>query len=493
MTEADLKAIFDRTHKATNLDALSDKAYHKIYETVFKIALEEKAKVFTTKKGAKQGAIPGTSTARIAACADAFRTVVKAGASKLKARTVEAIVDHITQTLPKADGQYFRPLAQDYLRALCSLFEHQANVERLKPITWTETVAFCLQGINQYVDDNEAEPSGLAHSFSGLGGSHASGSLAKSSMGNGHSQSRSGGSVSRQNVEDLLNTLLSLASAPNAPLLEKASEIVESVFRLLRSQGSAVSAVYQLTFSILNTVLSFCREDRSSLLREVGQKAVPIICRFWQGKTSAKDEMLNSVRDEMLILLFTVQLHLEQSLIDDATTDLLSNLTSLVDVMRAEYVRRSDRDQLQLEDLDITDLGSTASDVTPFRLAIFRLRPHNIRTERNWANLQIIGLLERLVSMGGRQKRLAVTAIEDDSDKHPRKRQRIAPSSDRLLDPIRDENESTRLAGLQILPFVLHGCQLPALVLEELLAQLSVCASDKRGHIASWTLLAIAR
>ena len=50
-----------------------------------------------------------------------------------------------------------------------------------------------------------------------------------------------------------------------------------------------------------------------------------------------------------------------------------------------------------------------------------------------------------------------------------------------------------RLAGLQMLPFVLQDFELPAPVLSELLAQLHICAGDKRGNITSWALLAVAR
>jgi ataxia telangiectasia mutated family protein len=400
---------------------------------------------------------------------------------------VEAIVDHITQVLPepkKAEG-YFEPLAQNYIRALCSLFEHQANVERLKPTIWQQVITFCLDGIDQYVEESETEPSGLAHSFSGLVANHGSSSLAN--------PFKSGASsVTRQNAEDLLSTLLSLVSAPGAPLLPSSDSIVETVFRFLHSQGSAVSAVYQLTFSILNTVLSFCREDSSSILQNGGQQAVPIICRFWQGKASAKDEMRNSVKDEMLIFLFTVHLHLERSIMDDVNSDILAKVADLADTMRAEYVKRSDRDQLLLEDIEFTGLGGTTSELTPFHLATFRLRAHNTRAERNWANLKVIGLLERLVSVGYDLKRLANTAGED-SDKHLRKRQRVDQHSDRLLSPIKSEDENIRLAGLQILPFVLHDCQLSASTFDDLVIYLSTCASDRRGHIASWALLAIAR
>jgi ataxia telangiectasia mutated family protein len=409
----------------------------------------------------------------------------------LKAKTLEAVIDHITQTLPNADGEYCEPIAQHYLKALSILLERRASVEHLKSNTWLETVEFCLQGIDQYLDNNDVEPSGLSRSLAGLGAGHLSGPLTNSTNGTGRTQSQLG-SVSRQNAEDLLQILSYLVSAPNFPLLQKCDAIVDTIIRFLSSQGSTISQLQKLAFSILNTLLSFTREDRNSLSKDLAQKAIPIICRFWQGKSVAKDEMLSSVRDEMLILLFLVHLHLERNVMDDPS-NFTSNLNDLLDVVRAEYARRSERDQLQLEDIDIADLGAVVPPATPFQLNDFRLRLHNTRAERNWANLVVIGILERLVSLGHHQKTLTAVSVDEDADKHPRKRQRTAQSSDRLLGPLKSEDQNVRLAGLQILPFVLQQSQLSAAVLTDLLDQLTVCATDKRGSIASWSLLAIAR
>jgi len=400
----------------------------------------------------------------------------------LKARTVEAILDHILQTLPTTTAEFFEPLSQHYLKSLCAVLEHQVSVERLPSSVWKEVATFCLQAVDRYLDDNDEEPNGLSHSFSGLGTSR---SMPRSSSGNGART----GNVSKQNADDVLLSLLCLVSAPNAPLHELTDKIAATVVRFLALSSTA----HQSAFSILNTVLFFCREDRSDILQSVAQAMIPIICRFWQGKTLARDVAQNNIRDEILILLLTVHLHLERVVIDDDTAILLSNLNALLEVMRAEYMKRSDRDRLQLEDLDMADLGSTSHETTLFRLHAFRLRQNNINAERHWANLQVIGVLERLVSLGNRKEPMDGSVSDNEVEKPPRKRQRTSQSSDRLLYPIKSDDESMRLSGLQVLPFVLQDFQLSSLVLSEVLGQLSICTSDKRGHIASWALLAIAR
>ena len=372
------------------------------------------------------------------------------------------------------------------------MFEPKANVERLKPDTWSEVVDFCLRGISRFSDDGNGETLALSLRSPGVESSHVSGLLSKSVNAGSRGHSKSDG-ISRQSVEDLLDTLLSLVSAPNAPLLQSSEEITSGVIQFLHSQGSAVSILHQQAFSILNAVLSFIREDRSSVVHSAAKEIIPLISRFWQGKNLAKDEMLNSVRDEMLILLFTVNLHLEWRIINAESVDLASNVEDLLDVMRAEYAKRLDRDPLHIEDLDMIDFGATAVEPTPFRLHVFRLRQHNSRAERNWANLHIIGILERLVSLAERQRRLTANVVDNDDDNHPRKRQRTNRDSDRLLRPIKARDSQIRLGALQTLPFVLQNCELNAADLAELLGQLATCAAEKEGRIASWALLSIAR
>lgn len=470
---------------------LRDKAYHKIYEVLFVAVRAEKASFLS----AKTTTTTATAIQRLTACADVLRIVVKAGASKIKLSTIGAIVDHITDILPTADEEhrYCPPLAQHYPKILSSIFEQPSNVERLKNSIWFTVVDFCLLGINQYLDDhNDAGHSSSTRSFSGQGTFRLSGSTARSAGSNGASQSRSS-SISRQNVEDLLQILHLLVHPSKAPIAERYHEVMDTAVRFLQIQVSSVGLMHQFAFSIVNAILSYTCNDQIVYSQSVARDLVPVILRFWQGKAIAKDEMLNSVRDEMLIFIYTVCPHLERSVMDDKSCELLTTLESLSDTFLTDYTKRSDRDQLQLDDLEMLDLGAKSINISPFSLQDFRLRPHNTRAERNWGTLQAVGVLERLISLGRQKGKSGEKADLEDIDQHPRKRQRVAQSSDRLLGSLRMDNEHSRVSSLQALPFILQGCQLSTAVLEEYLDVLRACASDKRGNVASWALLAIAR
>lgn len=323
--------------------------------------------------------------------------------------------------------------------------------------------------------------------MSGNGISHSS--LPKSSSGLGIPKVAN--SVSRPNVEGLcqiLFSLLSTTSNPSSPTLEKAAAII---MRLLQYQNSNVSKLHQVAFSVLNIVLSFFGEHRTSFSFSIGRELLPLICRLWQG--NPKDEMINSVRDEMLISLYHIHLHLESNIMSNEDGELHSNLNDLLDALKSDYSRRADRDQLQLDDLEILDLSSRQMSCDTFRLHCFRLKSYNNRTaERSWANLLAMAILERLVRIREHINQVK-TKVGDDSDIYPRKRQRVSQSSERLLDPLKSGDQNIRLAGLQLIPFLLQDCKLTASSLKELLDHLSNCALDKRSHIASWALLGIAR
>ena len=457
---------------------LTDKSYHDVFENIFRVAVTEKS---THLHGAKSG--QKTALARLVTSADTLSSVTRVATTKLRKKTVKAICQHIIQTLPSSDGEYFEPIAQYYLKTLSTLFKYKPHVEQIREDLWELVLEFCLNGIDRYLEETDGEPAGLSRSFSGLG----SGSLAA----NGNNSSRTG-SVSRQNLDDLFQIVLHLVSAPSAPIHTMYGRIADSTLRFLQLPNSSMSQVHQLAFSVFNAVLLFTRSNYVPLSLFLSQQAVPIISRFWQERTLTKDEMTTSVRDQMMTFLIHAHPHLEKSIVDEDEPDFLTRMEGLADVLKADYARRSGRDQLHLDDIEMIDIGVGLVNHHPLNLDGFSLRTFDDRAERNWTHVLLIGVIERLLRMGKK------TTHSDDSDVDgngikPRKRQKVSAVSDRLLDPLIDDDEDSRLAGLHVLPFVLHNCQLTTKELSTLLRQLHICVQDKRGNIAAWALLAVAR
>ncbi|PQE18076.1 Phosphatidylinositol 3 protein [Rutstroemia sp. NJR-2017a BVV2] len=486
----DLKAIFTGIHKADNpnirtRDQLADKTYHKLFEVIFGIVVEEKRKYLVAAKGKRSGG--AKSELKLELCANVIFALVEAGASKFKRNTVEALVAHVIDTIPTPDGDYFKPVAQDYLKSLVALLEQAPVAERLKSDIRTEITEFCLDGLELSIGSNDADAPESFNSFS-----HGSGrpSLVKSSSGIRSTPNRSG-VVSRQNTEDSLLCqilFLALSSVGNVdfPTLERAST---TMMRLLQCQTSNVGQLHQVAFSVINLVLLNCSEDHTSFCSSIGRGFLPLMCRWWPGKVG---EMHDSVRDEMLITLYRVHLHLEAIAKEMEDEDLHTNLEELLDTMRTDYARRPDRLLLHLDDVELSDMSSGWTHVQPFRLNSFGLWPNNNRNaERNWATLLAISILEKLVGIK-EQKKVNSDEMRNESADYPRKRQRVPLFSERLLDSLRSNEPGARLAGLQILPFILQGYDLPTSALRDLLELLVSYTSDKRSNIASWALLSIA-
>lgn len=465
-----LAILYNADANQTCREMLSDKSYHRIFEILFKTVLGEKTSYLSSNKKGKPATLK-----RLTACGDGLRLVIGRGLPKLKARTIEAVVGHITQTLPKASGGFLEPLLQNYLKSLSTIFEREANVERLKSEVWIDTADFCLQAINHYLECNEGE-AGLSRSFSGLGTFQSS--RAQSVLSNAPNEFRTC-TLSRQNLEEVFQVLLFLVTCPNAPVLERYSVVADCAVRFLQLQGTITGQTHLFALSVVNAVLRVTCEQLVAFSQSVAVKALSIISRFWQTKTSSKDELSNSIREESMILLFLAHPHLERAVHDGNNPELSGKLEDLVDVLRTDYSRRSDRDpQLQIDDLEMSGFGPTAP--TPFRLNAFQLRSHNIKAEREWASLQIIGILERLLSLGCK---VPATGEEDEEmELHPSKRQRTSQASDRLLEPLQSDDEKFRLCGLQSLPFILQNMELSSSALSSLLRQLYL-SEIGRAHV----------
>ncbi|KAF7935754.1 hypothetical protein EAE99_002734 [Botrytis elliptica] len=471
-------------HKAANIGQhingqLQSKTYDKLFEILFEIVIEEKRKYL----GKSKRPTVKVSVTRLELCAKAINYIVTAGVHRFEKTTVNALIEHILDTIPISTRDYCQPILSDYLKALGCLLGQPAIVASLKNLR-VELIDLSIVGIESYLGDT-----GEDLSQSGNGAGHPS--LPRSSSGLG-SIPRVQSSVSQHNVEELCQILFSLLYSTNNPSFPIVERVAAVIMRLLQYHISSVSKLHQVAFSVLNIVLSCFGEDHTSFSFSIGRELLPLICRFWQVKALHKDEMVNSVRDEMLISLYYTHLHLESNIINDDDVELHSDLNDLLDALRADYFRRTDNDQLQLDDVEILNLNTRKISCDPFRLHCFRLKSHNNRTaERNWANLLALAVLERLVRV--KEHVLQVKPKSGgDLDNHPRKRQRISQSSERLLEPLKSGDQKVLLAGLQLIPFVLQNCKLPASSLEELLDQLSIFALDKRGNIGSWALLGIA-
>jgi ataxia telangiectasia mutated family protein len=472
----------------SNSDALKDNAYHQIFEALFKVASAEKQTYLT----GKTPRIRSTAENTLSDCSDVLRMTIRAGLKRLKRRTIKAIIEHVTQLLPAPDGGYCAGLSKSYIRVLITVFEDEAHIEQLAQDDWLSAVDFCLEGIKKHYaeSNNETPVSHLTSSGSGLARAVPNSAPPLILSSRFTSVKESSNSVSRRNAEDLMECVLSLVSASNAPILDRVEPLMSGIVLFLRTQGS-VSPSHQVVFSSLNIILSATSADRLSLSQRTSQDLVSVVAHLWSTKAVAKDVALNSVRDKMLIAILLLDLHMEKLVLSEVSEEFLNDLAQLEAVLRNEYSKRSGNHQLQLDDLDLAYSGGGMNSDSILKAGLISLRPCTPRSERTWALLQTLCLLNRLLNMSTER-----APVSDDNiymENQSRKRRRVTALFDPLLEGIASNDIGERLVALQTLLFIVPSYQFTKHALVGLLSSLNSCINERRRNVASWALLVIAR
>ncbi|KAG7116855.1 Serine/threonine-protein kinase TEL1 like [Verticillium longisporum] len=336
----------EKKAKTANLSILADKHYHRIFEALFRCAITEKQSYYSGKK-----TTAASAATRLSKCAEALRLALNHGASKLKRKTVLAVIDHITQTLPGPDNnshEMVEPLLQNYIKAIVALLSHQANVEHLA-------------------------------TFEG---------------------------------------------------------------NVLSLRHLGLSRITHLAFSSLNVILTSTQSNDLVRTKALAADVAPLISHWWQGRTVSKDEMLNSVRDEMLKTIFAIHLHLERLLQDGEDLSIQGDVEDLFDTLWLEYTRRNEQSQLHIDDISFTI--TTPDDF--FRLRSFGLRPHNQDGERKWAMLQVLAFLEKALWKAQAPRQSQHEIGTEELEQPRKKKRRVDAANDRLQGRLKSPSTGVRRA-----------------------------------------------
>ncbi|OTA98913.1 hypothetical protein M426DRAFT_16925 [Hypoxylon sp. CI-4A] len=472
----DLIHIFKEQAKASNFEALDDKGYHVTFEALFRCALAEKQAYYSNKS---------TAASRLTKCAEALRLGVELGAGKVKRKTVLAVIDHITQTLPHPEDDLVPPLVQDYVKAMVALLGHATNVELLAMgggEGWFTCVDFAINILTLYLatTDRDLTPS-RASPAPGVRQATPSTFSTPRSV----SMTQRASRVTRSQLPDLLQGLLHLASAPNAPLLQRSKEMSSVVIQVLQVRPLGISQLHQLAFALINKLFVVSQTDDSDHANSLAMDCLPLVSQWWQTKTaSAHDALLNGVRIEMLKLLFNLHLQLEFLIKKGTKPSILGDIENLAELFWNEYSRREDRSQLKQDDLTYS---SAAHRSTNFQVQLFSLRLHNVDGEKNWAFVHILALLESLLWKGSRQSQ-AITA----EDEQPRKKQRTMVGFSRLRQKLRSIDHSIQFTALQVIPFFVSGIKIDIDEVSELLSFLMSLVTSKNSKVSTWAMIACA-
>lgn len=481
---ADLKHLITNNSSGSEIESLSHKAYHQIFEALFKVANHERSALSRSKSSSQKSG----PTSRLSACATVLRILVGVGLHKVRFKTIQAILDHITQALPASTGGYCEPLISEYFRAANTIFENSAHLEHLSHEAWHEFADFFIQAIKDLVCTPSNGTSNPLNEDEG--GSFSRGRLSRSATPSARSAStaeRLSSSLSRRPrgghlkapAESVILCLKHLASASNGPLLEKAHIIVDTVIEFLSSSKHS-APVQQAAFSTLNSILSrICTTDVSLTLRTVSG-LIPIIRRLWSVKS-------NTFKEQMLVPLLLGEPYLPR-IVAQNSEDEMTEFLDLIDILREEYCRRNEREQVQIDDLDLTGSTPDLQKERPFSTRTFRLRLGLGRAESSWA---LIYISASIIATMSRHSLALDDHAKTTNVTHATKRRKLENPIESVLQRLRFSALPDKLYATQIMTFLFDVVILDSSILLGYIETLLQCISDKNSSLCSWAMLAI--
>ena len=456
---------------------MEDKAWHGVLEALFYAAKVE----CSTYANASKPTSKTKSASRLSECASVLDTAVKVGVRKLRFKTVRALLEHISQTLPTSDGTYCEPLVAGYFRALRTVFEYSPHPEHLLKEDWHDAIDFC----NACIRDLNLPATETNSSFSRGVDDHgsstrlASRSATLSFHRKGLRDPGSQGSQLRGSAEDLVLCVRHLTAAPNAPIFEKASVTLNSMLDLLE-MSPQLSTTQQAAFESINSIIIRIATDDTSLVLQTLKRLFPLIRRFWQAKSAGLKVMLTSMLygEEFLARLLT----------SDEDGDCKADLLGILGVLRVEYCKRIEREQLQLDDIDLSDHIFRSDRYMPMSTKACELRSGAHKAEQPWTILHLSASI--LTTIHAKNSVYVMQNGNPDMDP-PLKRQRTAEALDEVLELMKASVAPDKLYALQVLMFVFDRLTVEIGDLERILHLLLLCASDDNGSIASWAIIAL--
>ncbi|KAI9736136.1 MAG: Serine/threonine-protein kinase tel1 [Cirrosporium novae-zelandiae] len=473
---ADLRHIFNKNRYNTKLNVLKEKDdYIPLFEVLFRVASNEKSAYGRANKSASKT----QAASRLSSCASTIRAVVEVSAPRFRTKSVKALINHIIQCVPASDEDPCEPLSLDLVKSLRLLLEYQPHVEHLSSADWEALIDFCLDGMTvqhgqslslSLIEEDSPESLSTETSRRGVSLSRKSSNLGGQSK--DYRASKEG--------EQFVFCIQQLVKAPNAPICQRSEVLLAGLLDYV-SQSTSMEITCQAAFATLNSILSRIVIESIAQSKHVASMIIPLIKRLWHTRSS-------SLRDEMLMSLVFLRSPLRRAIYDDNGFVVKSNVESLLELLQADYGRRSEKDQLQVEDINMSSLSKSP----PLGIQAFYLRPGSLKSEPNWVIVDIMAFLIDLLSEADNETGVQLADRSQILEDVPKKRQRVIVWIDELLRQTRMPQSTARISALQLLSFVAAKTIFSEEQADTVLDQLIPTILDANGVVASWGMLAMA-
>ncbi|KAK9240041.1 hypothetical protein V1525DRAFT_430371 [Lipomyces kononenkoae] len=423
-----------------------DKTYHKMIEGVFQVVLKEK-QLYVRSNGVKAGQI----VERMSLAASVFRTLVEQGVEIFRAKTFNALTNHIVQVSMHND-EFMDPIALDYLKALKALCAYPPHVEHLSMDDWTDLASYLAAGIALQIQAAEKEQTRRLRSA----------------------------------ALELVACLENMMAATNAPIA-KCARFVYTSLRELLLFVTVESGIHRNVFWCVNKILSYVIVNDRALYAEMVTDLIPIVASLWNGKTSAMKEQLIAT----IAYIYPGAQTLPSEKIDEP-------MRNLVYVIFMEYRSRLQRDLLQIDDITLAPGGTTAwlstsqfylsseKGITPWMILMILARCNDFIDPESYESVTTVNYVSPVSDITRKRRRL----IDSDSDTSPED-SGSTTNIDQLFSKLRSASESHELALLQLISFILHLDRRNQNV-QNYVSSLNAFAASDNSNIASWAMVSLA-
>ncbi|KAF2190124.1 hypothetical protein K469DRAFT_624615 [Zopfia rhizophila CBS 207.26] len=474
----DLIHILKHNRGKPSLEILGNKAYLALCETLFQCMRDERSSYLRSKsKSSKTAALLPLS-------ATALRQIVISGVRTLKGPTVEVIIDHITEILPGKNGTLVKPLLEDLPKALRALLEYQPHVERLSRECWESAIDFCIQSLSSLFMEPDTAVDGSWQSI-GLSSSRSRTPI-DSVDGPSRPSLRDHSTRAKQIPEELVHTaedfvtcLQFLTKASNAPVLDKAGQILAAIIEFLQRK---IGRGYSPAFATINTVLTRTTLHSTQLTKRTIQELLPLIKFLWS------DPLL---RDELMITLIHAEPHLSSILASKDEEITSYELEALVDAIYGDYRRRQETSALHyLEDdhLCFRNIGKPHNDSHPLNTCAFSLGTKHLRCEGLWVTVSAIAHFSFLLD----ERKRMISQDRDDGEEMQIKRLRITHHFQEYLRHVHEPRSNAKRAALQVVAFMVQEGPLDEEDLQQTLEKLTPYIVDENPVHAAWAMIGLA-
>ena len=451
---------------------LNDKACHKIFESLFRFVAVEKS--YYSRASSK-----GASSTRLSTCASVLRIAVDVFLRNLRTKSIRAIVDHITETLPVPEEGLWEPLSVDYTKCLVVLLHYPPHVEHLSITEWEKLMKFCLKSLG-ILEDEDSQLSSRNGTRSTL--DSYLGTASRSTPSRASRQSRPTSSLAiRERTNGIKSVagetttcIKQLVASPNAPIQTYAEKILDGLTEFVTSLPGTGNG-HQEVFNSINTVAMKVIFDQSDLVREFLLDLVPVIRRLWNTK-------LMGLRDELLGTTMLCTVILGDTVARNPSESLSQLIEGIVDTLYLEYTKRPEKEFLQIDELVF--YSKTLSSQTDGMIIGPKLG--NTKSEHNWTLIWAISCLLQLQEEIN--TRLSTSHVLHEASI---KKQRLNSATGDIIRDSFSTYGTRKVCALQITTFLNKkmDTDIKSMLLERLIPDIL----DDNGAVASWTMVVISR